>query len=81
MFLCVSRSAVTSWFWTPHEQVERLLKLGAYDVFREGDEGDKASKAFCEEVRQVFGTSHRVRAILFMMTASWSTPTDCCTGH
>ncbi len=32
-------------------QVERLLKLGAYDVFREGEEGDKASKAFCEEVR------------------------------
>jgi hypothetical protein len=39
--------------FVPEHQVERLLKLGAYDVFREGEDGDKASKAFCEEVRCV----------------------------
>ncbi len=58
--VCVSRSRVrySCPFGRPGpfphvclRQVERLLKLGAYDVFREGDEGDRASKAFCEEVR------------------------------
>lgn len=29
-------------------QVEMLLKHGAYDVFREGEEGEDARKKFCE---------------------------------
>ena len=33
------------------EEVEKLLKLGAYDVFHEGDDADAASKQFNEEVR------------------------------
>ncbi len=30
-------------------QVELLLKHGAYDVFKEGKEGEEASKKFCED--------------------------------
>eukprot|EP01138_Halocafeteria_seosinensis_P011724 gb/GECG01011981.1/.p1 GENE.gb/GECG01011981.1/~~gb/GECG01011981.1/.p1 ORF type:complete len:2995 (+),score=398.94 gb/GECG01011981.1/:1-8985(+) len=31
------------------KDVEGLLKRGAYDVFNEGEEGDRASQRFCEE--------------------------------
>lgn len=31
------------------KDVEGLLKRGAYDVFNEGEEGEKASQRFCEE--------------------------------
>lgn len=30
-------------------QVEMLLKHGAYDVFKEGKEGESAAKKFCED--------------------------------
>lgn len=30
-------------------QVEMLLKHGAYDVFKEGKEGEEAGKKFCED--------------------------------
>lgn len=30
-------------------QVEKLLKHGAYDVFKEGKEGEAAGKQFCED--------------------------------
>ncbi|CAN0421231.1 unnamed protein product, partial [Discosporangium mesarthrocarpum] len=33
----------------PHPKVESLLKHGAYDIFREGKEGEEASKKFCED--------------------------------
>lgn len=29
--------------------MEQLLKHGAYDVFKEGEEGQKAGKQFCED--------------------------------
>lgn len=33
----------------PAHQVEKLLKHGAYDVFKDGKGGEEASKKFCED--------------------------------
>ena len=42
--------------------MEKLLKHGAYDVFREGEEGAEAGRKFCEDSIDAILSRATVRA-------------------